>query len=760
MARLNEPPATTESLDALKRRFIRQNREIARENSTKALRIRSLESDTSRLLSENIALREQIIKLQAEVDRSRAISVFDDVEAIQKRLQRKVREFGALVGELGVLQYDKKAHANASRSPRAVARSPQRSPEQRNWKTTPSLSEIAGNQDGRLPTIAEGKHYPRRSLNGDETLTSRPRKASATEASPSPRTKSSRPPSSHATAATVSKTAQKAREDASNEVPTSPTTLPANLETRRKRRDTANVSDIRRPRGSETTSSDQADADAGGSGPEGTRVSRTGSKRKFEDSNEVIHDDGNQSAQDDEFKFNRASDAREKDAPSLRIDKGKVHPTNGVTESKVASSTATKGKLSGHLTSRRKALGPKSTNVDPTTSPGKTSKTGARSFGVIRKAASHEKTQKGDNDDPNSLVPLHNPKPRELENVVDAIVLGSADIQEEPETPAGSDLFSPPSSQPSTTRPESRDTPPPADLAESIATADALAAGRAARRQRSTVNYAEPNLRDKMRRPTKELVDAVTVEARANRGSSVKLEGSIPDGEEGNATTYEEKNPTILCIKTEAEDDMSWKDLPTKADDARPESPLTAKAGVGTANLHPNIITQRRHRTSIVGRDDDSVASGRLNSTSAIAISALMAGSKRAKAREGEEEEKTLTTAMSSLDVGDSPGTESLDGESKSEGAPSGRSTKRQTDTTSGMSPPSDDNLESQRPTRASDRRRQTLDLSKRADASMANKGRDMRSARSEVELRGAAAASKSRLELRGGSARRRSTLL
>lgn len=47
------------------------------------------------------------------------------------------------------------------------------------------------------------------------------------------------------------------------------------------------------------------------------------------------------------------------------------------------------------------------------------------------------------------------------------------------------------------------DTPPPVDISSKGETS------RPSRRNRTAVSYAEPNLRDKMRRPTKELVDAV-----------------------------------------------------------------------------------------------------------------------------------------------------------------------------------------------------------------------------------------------------------
>ena len=77
-----------------------------------------------------------------------------------------------------------------------------------------------------------------------------------------------------------------------------------------------------------------------------------------------------------------------------------------------------------------------------------------------------------------------------------------------PKTPAADTIFSPPSTEPSTSRPESKDTPPPGDL--SLGQAGMIA--RPSRRSRPQVSYKEPSLNTKMRRPGKELVDAVTVD--------------------------------------------------------------------------------------------------------------------------------------------------------------------------------------------------------------------------------------------------------
>lgn len=158
----------------MKRRFVRQNRELARlvdahpfeaqsadrlrNNSTQSQRIRNLELETSRLLGENIHLRERIIQLETELDSSRNSYATAKVDAIKDRLDAKIQELGGLVAELGLLQ-------KPARKARRRTQSPKRSPNQKEWKNAHTLAEVMGGQQGgRLPTIVEDKHYPRRTL--------------------------------------------------------------------------------------------------------------------------------------------------------------------------------------------------------------------------------------------------------------------------------------------------------------------------------------------------------------------------------------------------------------------------------------------------------------------------------------------------------------------------------------------------------------------------------------------------------------------
>lgn len=87
-------------------------------------------------------------------------------------------------------------------------------------------------------------------------------------------------------------------------------------------------------------------------------------------------------------------------------------------------------------------------------------------------------------------------------------------------------LLLPASPEPTAASEEARgDTPPPAHISSSGETS------RASRRNRSAVSYAEPNLRDKMRRPSKQLFDAVAGEAYTRRSSQshVKRESDVDD---------------------------------------------------------------------------------------------------------------------------------------------------------------------------------------------------------------------------------------
>jgi DNA-binding protein H-NS len=143
---------------AVKRKFMRQNRDIARANSTQSLRIRNLENETSRLLAENLGLREQILRLQTELENGRAQRIAENTGVIKSQLEAKLLEISALITGLGDESAAKKKSPRAGRITRA---SPNTSPDQKNWKNMCAMNEAV---EGRLPPILENKLFPRRTL--------------------------------------------------------------------------------------------------------------------------------------------------------------------------------------------------------------------------------------------------------------------------------------------------------------------------------------------------------------------------------------------------------------------------------------------------------------------------------------------------------------------------------------------------------------------------------------------------------------------
>lgn len=368
--------------------------------------------------------------------------------------------------------------------------------------------------------------------------------------------------------------------------------LSINLEQRKKRRESGPIDP------SSTAGQLDEDQEDGGS-------LKTGAKRKLS----VREDDENETSRrgkessDDSFLFTRLTeDVQARLGPPS--DKNKAQ---GVRELAVAKGVSQK-KATGGI-STRKVLAPKSVNSSPrkVSKPHTVDEVKAAKADIVKKEASRDRSR--------SLENKPEPVPVEVQTVP---ILDSVDIQPEPETPAALDLFSPQSSLPSTARAESRDTPPPADLGISTE------AQRPSRRARGAVSYAEPNLRDKMRRPTKELVDAVAREE-ARRTAFIKLE---------------DEAKRAIMIKAEADTEHAWKSLPMHSTiPLEAGSPLSGKT---TPTILPSgLISHRKRRDSSLPQGE--VELQRLGSGGAI--SALLAGTRRSRT----EAKESSSTAEASL---------------------------------------------------------------------------------------------------------------
>lgn len=150
----------------MRRKFLRQNRDIARVNSTQSLKIRSLENECVRLLSENLDLRGQVLRLQTELEDSRAQRIADHALEIKEKMEAQLAEWGAMLAGLG---HEPAPRVRSPRSPKRAKRSSIGRVSMSEWKRRDTMSsmkdlEAAAAQDGRLPPIWENKACPRETL--------------------------------------------------------------------------------------------------------------------------------------------------------------------------------------------------------------------------------------------------------------------------------------------------------------------------------------------------------------------------------------------------------------------------------------------------------------------------------------------------------------------------------------------------------------------------------------------------------------------
>ncbi|CAI7592734.1 unnamed protein product [Penicillium pancosmium] len=506
MARLNDYAAPAESVDALKRRFVRQNREIMRVNSMQSMRIRSLESEVSHLLSENVSLRGQIITLTQENERlNSAKALQNGVYEIKARLDAKLAELNGLVSDLGTLPRkagkmfkDKSFDPNSDRLKTAEA--PPRA-------TDPDYN--AEIEDGKLPAILEDKYFPRKTLEpqevhdlveGDSCMPQSPQvdyldPATATEDTPS------RPN-------------ETPLENKFNLSPSPEAYLPPTLETRKKKRrpevaPASSDNDVE----SGPTATALATATSTSEANTGTSL-KFGSKRKFSLDDDVLFD---LAPEEDDFQFSRLSRSpqMQKDTFQFLTQETSISPSKTPVNMKRGSAN--------NSTTKRKVLEPKSANSN-LGSPKKS------------RAASQldTKTRQKIGQDENMPSPQ---KPKDL-------------ASQKSKAPSGRPRGRPPSllqkpkranqtittedATPNQTKTASKTVNVPKDspIAKSRESmedmSDETGASRPSRRRGAVVSYAEPSLRAKMRRSTKDMADAVA----DRRSSSFQLGRESLDGDD------------------------------------------------------------------------------------------------------------------------------------------------------------------------------------------------------------------------------------
>ncbi|KAF2720788.1 hypothetical protein K431DRAFT_225636 [Polychaeton citri CBS 116435] len=506
MARLNEPPAvpasaaissTSENIDALKRRFIRQNRELARCNSNQSLRIRTLENDVSRLLQDNLELREQILVVQNELHEARNGGWAAGASKVKDELQAKLAELGALVEGL-----DTPGPSHLQERPNIL--------KDRAWPFEAQIRErqslAALMHDVQMPTIEEDGTHSRLTLghdkmqhirlsdgstNSNESPEIGPPPIARFDCGDSAPIKFEAPTDDIVLASPEKKSDTMAEIGAEDELPSG---LAINLETRRKRKDGQPRTERRRTSILPASPAKRQE--------ELPPTLRTGAKRKLAD-RDTERPIKPPSRGDFTFSRRRPSTPSVEDA--LPGDAVPVKPEE----------TAETPQQTSPQKPPRKVLGDRDVNISPRKPAAreKGSKDSTRKPPATKPPTARERQQS--RRATMSSIPLPSPKQEEAPKIVE-ISLPAVDesiaTKLPPETPATAAALGslpPPASE-----------PPPVTKLQSFRSEtpsmqpdiqrDCDAGGRRPSRRRSEVNYAEPSLVTKMRRSDKRLTDAIT----------------------------------------------------------------------------------------------------------------------------------------------------------------------------------------------------------------------------------------------------------
>lgn len=642
----------------VKRKYKRQNRDIASVNSSQAVRIRSLENETSKLLAENLELREENLRLRSEIDNGKARRVADRVNVVKTQLEERLLEIGALISGLG------EESPRRNRSPHLPRQfgglrsrsNPLRSSPENQWEnstplnedgTSPepklpprknmaSLSEDIGSPDGKLPPILENKYYPRRTLEYvtdflnakplDMLTINRHQEIENMLAEVVGETTDSPdigpPPVSQFVDEDAVKIDLAERACEMEDEPCMDPTISTNLEQRKKRKDSIMASDLKRISRPEPSQPKR----------ENTGTLKSGAKRKLSARDDEELESTN--AKDiDDFQFTRVSSEERTKRPVISSAKENTKPLKDITSSKALSKD--KPALPPNT---RKVLAAKSVNNSPKKG-GSTRNLNHDGIKPVKLTMFKESLSKeapvGDNE-----VENIGPVPQIVQPQLQAF-----NIQQEPETPAPIDIFSPLSSHPSTNvQVESRDTPPPSEIRESAE------GQRPSRRARGSISYAEPNLRVKMRRPGKEFVNAVT--------SDGKVRAIRVDGEAGPTT--------ISKIKAEPESEDAWKRLPAAPN--ADHSPLSNKTSAPVTDMLPSSITDHRRRRESILHLTESAPSA----SGSKSVTELLAESRKIKAKSKEQSARgdDIKAALENMDIYEFQGSPKRDSEDKEKEIP------------------------------------------------------------------------------------------
>jgi hypothetical protein len=519
MARLNEPPQIIENHEAIKRSLLRKNRDLTRAHASQIIRVRNLDEQLQKLTLENAELRQKLIASEHELNRYRRTDLAStEILTLRDGLHQKLAEVNSLVAQFGNIpqriRERERSERRQSRLKNFIS-SPTRDIWQTQAQNPPSLRDA----EQRLTRLDEDRSVNRFSIGGEDVQRENENNDSASM---------SLSPKDTAATDVPTESSIDPVEDTTGTAPgVDSDSMLQHIERRRKRRTSSLVADLETPQNL-AAGSEKADSGCSDSQPS----SRTAKRKLDADILEPRADD-NKAA--DDFVFQRKPAL--KPIVTSRKSNRFTRPADRLVPSISSTQPLSPAK-------ERPVLAPKSTNsptkrvIDPNSNvkpndsdPSRPQRSAQRT--EPERSRSEATDERNSRKRPSTVRVQTTKSEPVLPPAVEIKLEETEDDDVPPKTPfLAEDMFSPQTSEPSQ---PSRRMRQEAVVQNGLEEVLSGSLGRASRRAKSAVSYAEPNLRDKMRRPGKELVGAVEGYERKAR------EGSL-----GPQTGHERRSSTVI----------------------------------------------------------------------------------------------------------------------------------------------------------------------------------------------------------------------
>lgn len=520
------------NIDQVKRRFIRQNRELAKCNSSQSLRIRGLEIEVSRLLQTNLELREELLRARNAEQDARRQSNTEGVRGFKEEMMAKLKELSGIVEGIEEAKEEKADDTLAQEERRMSVLS------QMEFRERQPLADLM--RECQMPTIDEDKTLSRRTLEPAEMKAIRLSDGSSNgspDLGPPPVARFECQDPIKFDTQNVSEPQNAEVEAEANpeldNIPQEeglPANMFANLETRRKRKDSQPKLELRRHSILPPPSPSSSDAET--TAP----TLRTGAKRKLADRD---LDRQMKAPSKTDFTFNRKTSTEpSKPAEETPVEAEKEPETVEIQAPAPPSARRVLGDKSVNMSPRKTVADSDKLVKDDAKKPAQPK------FGAAKDRTTSRRSRL-------SVVPPPQAEPEVSVNTIELPAISQDPVEmTEPalHNQGPAEIFSP-TPEPSAASNERAATPPPMTLSKA-----SEEAARPSRRARSAVNYAEPSLGAKMRRQEKGLMDAVTGLQHHRLAMSVSAE---------------KKARNKVVVKDEPQDEDAWKNLPTTDEAAK-----------------------------------------------------------------------------------------------------------------------------------------------------------------------------------------------